>query len=231
MAEKRAENRAEPEQPPRSRRRAAVAATLVFPLLVSAGVHAPGWVQLALQTGAATPAPRSVDAPLSPFAHRPLPAPRDPAIGLTPVALELDRLFFATEFRGAETAPDFAGRLAAPAAGPSALELAQLLSFPRHDTDAIVVDQLAPPEEQVVFKDALIPEELAAVELLDPGSLFLPLCPAVPSMDCLRFDDFSTRDEVPIPEPASGALLGLGIALLAAARRGRRAFACMRGPA
>ena len=214
-----AERPLETGKPKRNRRKAAIAASALFPLLVSAGVMTPSLVELAFQTGGATGDPVQRSGAASPLAHQPLPAPRDPAVAFTPVALELDRVFFETQFRGAEPAPDFDGSLLGGAgSAPTASEIAQLLSFPRHDTDPIVLDELAPQEEQIVFKDALIPDQLPDLALPDQADMFLPLCSTIPATNCMRFDDFTTVVEpLPIPEPGTGALLAAGLALLAAA--------------
>jgi hypothetical protein len=224
MAEKPDATRPPARQGAPSRRRAAIAAAALFPLLVSAGVMAPGLVELALQTGGPSAGPALSGGVPSPFEHQPLPAPRDPAVALTPVALELDRVFFETDYQGADPALDYDGaRLGGAGAGPTAAEIAQLLSFPRHDTDPIVLDLLAAPEDQIVFKDALIPEPGPEVQLPDQSAMFLPLCPSTPSTNCVRFDDFTTvRAPSVIPEPATAPLVAAGLALLAVARRRRR---------
>lgn len=221
-----AEKPVETGKSPRRTRGAALAAAALFPALVSAGVFAPGLVQLALQSGdASSQGSLSLGTP-SAFERQPLPAPRDPAISFTPVALELDRLFVETEYRGVAPSQDFAGAGGGGAgAAPTPGELARLLSFPRSDTDPILLDAPDPHVEELVFKDALVPEQPAETQVADQGDLFLPLCGVLGSTDCIRFDDFTTvvGRSVPIPEPSSSGLLAAGLAVLARLRPRRRA--------
>jgi hypothetical protein len=217
-----AEGPVESQKAARSGRKRSLAAAALFPALVAMGALTPGLVELAMQSGeAGTPVPIRDGTP-SAFERQPLPAPRDPALGFTPVSLELDRLFFDTEYRGVEPSRDFAaGGAGGAGAAPSPAEIAQLLSFPRSDTDPIVLDQLEPYTEELVFKDALVPEQVADAQVPDPSQGFLPLCGVLTSTNCIRFDDFQTvvPRTTPIPEPGSGALVALGLGALAALRR------------
>jgi hypothetical protein len=220
-----AEKPVETGKSPRRSRKGALAAAALFPALVSAGVFAPGLVQLAMQSGEDAAQGTLREGAPSAFERRPLPAPRDPAIAFTPVALELDRLFFETEYRGIEPSQDFGGAPGGGAgAAPTPGEIAQLLSFPRSDTDPILLDMLDPHAEELVFKDALVPEQVADVLVPDQGEMFLPLCGAFPSSDCIRFDDFTPvlPRGVPIPEPASAGLVAIGLGVLASLRARRR---------
>src|SRR5262245_53019158 len=163
----------QPEQakaPKRARSKAAVAAIALFPLLVSAGVFAPGVVQLALQIGGAMAGQSQAGTPPGPLDHQPLPARRDPPLAFTPVGVELDRLFFESLFRGADAAAD--GTRGARGRGPEGRGPA---GFPRHDADGIVSDEEG-SEVAVIFDDALIPKEAPEIAMLDLDKFFLPLC-------------------------------------------------------
>jgi hypothetical protein len=220
-----AEKPVESERATRRSRRAPLAALAALPALVAAGALAPQLLQVALQSWSFSGSQAQPQEPPGPFEHQPLPAPRDPALGFTPVALELDRLFFQTEFRGVEPVPDGGAVFEGAGAGPSPAEIAELSTFPRSETEAIVLDELDPHQEPLVFEDALVPEEIAEALLPDQEDLFLPLCNTIPATNCIRFDDFTTvreQDAVPIPEPAVLALVAAGLAWLAAGSRRRR---------
>ena len=205
----------QPEQavaPKRTRSKAAVAAVALFPLLVSAGVFAPGVVQLALQIGGAMAGQSQAGTPPGPLDHQPLPAPRDPALVFTPVGAELDRLFFESLFRGTHPAADGTRGAAPGGRGPA--------GFPRHDADGIASNERGNQDAGVIFDDALIPKGAPEVAMLDLDKFFLPLCPTLPAQNCINFDDFTrVVPDTVIPEPATGSLFALGLALLATRRR------------
>jgi hypothetical protein len=154
---------------PRVRRpRATAVALALVPLLVSAGVMAPGVIaQLAAQSSNEQAEAKSFPEQLSPFEHRPLTLPRRLALGFA-----FDDLFVETS-----APPELAGRL-------TTRDLAQLLSFPRSQGDSIVLDDLDPHFEEIVFKDALVGEPV--VEITRPGieDEFLPNCGALHASNC-----------------------------------------------
>ena len=199
--------------PKRARSKAAAAAVALFPLLVSAGVLAPGLVQLALQVGGAISGGAPGGPGPGPFDHQPLPAPRDPALVFTPVSVELDRLFFESLFRGAHPVAD--GTPGARGPAPDGTP-----AFPRHDADGIASDERGNQDAEVVFADALVPKQAPEAAMLDLGKYFLPLCSTLPAQNCLVYDDFTrVSPNAAVPEPASAPLLAVGLLLLAARRR------------
>src|SRR5262245_40300881 len=208
-----AEQPVEAGAPKRGRSKAAAAVVALFPLLVSAGVFAPGLVQLALQVGGVIAGDAPGGPAPGPFDHQPLPAPRDPALVFTPVSVELDRLFFESLFRGANPPADGTrgARGPAPEGAPG---------FPRHDADGIASDERANQDDEVLFADALVPKQAPELAMLDLGKYFLPLCSTIPSQNCLVYDDFTrVTPRTAVPEPASASLFGVGLALLAFRRR------------
>lgn len=109
---------------------------------------------------------------------------------------------------------------------PRARALAALLSFSRNRGDTIVLDEVDQFVRTVVFKDVLT---TSVVEPSVGGNDFFELHPLrspIPFGNGVRFDDFvgggGGAELTPppvVPEPGTGALMGLGLACLASRRR------------
>jgi hypothetical protein len=89
----------------------------------------------------------------------------------------------------------------------------------------IVFDDVASFSDAIVFDDVLMEEQVAQVEpVVEFGPGGVPMCATLHAANCVRDDDFVDGiaiigDTRPIPEPHTGALLGLGLALLARRRK------------
>jgi nitrate reductase NapE component len=191
----------------RRRERFVVLAMGLFPVLVSVGFFAPGWVRVLATAQEIERPPRGPLADrIGPFAHRPLPAPREFFGGSAPELLDLDRLF-------------------APAgSGGASLDLAQrLASFPRSHSDVIVLDDVGSKPQSIAFKDMLM-DPPSSIAKADDDEGILPLCGAIPFGNCVRDDDFTgaglpIEQGQPIPEPGTAGLVALGLGWLARRRR------------
>ncbi len=216
-----ADGRPDGKRTARWRERAAVAAMVLFPLLVGAGFLAPGWVHVmavAQMTSASEQESEPVEDRVGPFARRPLPAPRIFFGGSKPELLDLEPVFVVPW--GGENRSG---------AGSAAL-IERLASFPRNEGDYIVIHDIGSPVPEVVFKDALEetmkPLDIAARE--DFG--IFPLCSSIPFGNCVRFDDLTGRratggGEQPVPEPSTGLLVALGLLAMGRYGAGRGAAA------
>jgi hypothetical protein len=208
------------KRPNRARKwqgRIAVVLFSLFPLAVLAGLLSPGVIALQTVTGSATAESAGPAAAAGALDFRgvnlnrsPLLVPRDFSAGFIPELLDLDQLFLDTAFR----------------VDPSGERLARLLAFPRSYGDAIVIDDADATPLDMLFDDALVGDTIAAVPDGLPDAFGLgPIGGSVPLGNRVRFDDFPSGapdDDVGgpvIPEPATGALLALGLGLLAIQRR------------
>ena len=137
-----AASRSRPERTRQWERRYALLASLMVPLLVLAGLLAPGVVQVmaqSLESDQATERPPLVQT-VGPLERLPLLVPRDFSAGFLPELIDLERLFEAQR-----------RRLASSDHGN-----ARLPSFARHHGDSIVLDDVGPVAEDVAFGDALM---------------------------------------------------------------------------
>lgn len=199
---------------PRSRRPAVVATLLaVLPLLAIAGLLAPGAVEVLAQA-AESESEASADTPArphNPLERQPLLIPRDLSAGFTPELLDLEHMFARTSFMDE----------------PLKRELARLLSFPRHHGDLIVLDDAGPALRKIAFRDALSDLVQSLGGALDPPPADLLPITFLPLGDGLHFDDLIVagdggNEPIPIPEPRTAVMVGLGLAVLARLRRLQR---------
>lgn len=177
----------------------------LFPLLVAGGFMAPGIVRvLALaEQGDESDFPKLRER-LTPYDKRPLLLPRDFRPGFIPALPNPDLLYVGSNYRS-----DLAAE-----------HLSRLMAYARSHTDAIILDDAGKYVYEVVFKDALLPDEMGS-EQFARDEMVTPLCGTLWAGNCVRFDDFvgAVVDVEPVPEPGTAGLVGLGLGLLALAGR------------
>ncbi len=205
-----AATRNRPERERQAQRRLALLSSFMIPLLVLAGLLAPGVVQVMAQSTERVPAierPPLVQT-AGPLERRPLLVPRDFSSGFLPELVDFERLFEGQRYRLASNDQSNA-----------------LPSFPRHHGDSIVLDDVGPVVEQVAFGDALITGAPTHRRLVEPDDSFFALCGVLPAANCVRFDDFTSGGgggHALVPEPSSGLMMALGLVMLAVAGRRQR---------
>ena len=207
-----AATRNRPERERQAQRRLALLSSFMIPLLVLAGLLAPGVVQVMAQSAErelAIERPPLVQT-AGPLERRPLLVPRNFSSGYLPELVDFERLFEGQRYRLASNDQSNA-----------------VPSFPRHHGDSIVLDDVGPVVEQVAFGDALITGAPTHRQLVEPDDSLFPLCGVLPAANCVRFDDFTGGTGgggglAVVPEPSSGLMMALGLVMLAVAGRRQR---------
>jgi len=195
------------------RRERSILTTLLwfFPLLIGAGIMAPGMVKvMAVEDESMGTSPLHLTRRLSRYAHQPLLLPRDFSSGFIPELLDLEHLFSRVDYM----------------ADPNAKEHARLPSFPRHFGDVIVLDDVDQRIREIVFNDPVLLSQTTAMVFPPPASDLLPLGGPNPIGPGPRFDDYlgpqiDVGEDFVVPEPSTGLLFGLGITLLGITGRKR----------
>lgn len=185
----------------------------LLPLLAFAGMLAPGYVKVQYEEQEESTTAKShgsvVFHPV-PLSRPPLMiVPRDPSTGFVPEMLDLESLFSGTRYRG-----------------ESGHRLASLPSFPSHEGDMIVIDDVDTFVADQIFKDLLKPSFVATRGVIWDPSLFDVIPPLFPIGNNSRYDDFPEPGLTPsngtvVPEPATGLLVSVGLVALGWSRRRR----------
>ena len=183
----------------------------LLPLFAFAGVLAPDLVNVVYEEEEEELYERRGSLVFQPtrLGRPPLIVPRDHSTGFAPLIFDVESLFTASEFRGEW------GR-----------RLSHLPSFPSARGDVLVIDDLDALVTDLVFEDLLEPAVIADNrEIWDP-SIFDVIPALYPIGNGFRFDDFpdpgvDVSDSFPVPEPATGLMVSLGLGVLAWSGRRR----------
>ena len=185
----------------------AVFLMLVMPFFIFMGVLAPAAVTVQLQEEEEQSGP-SQRLPWRPvrLSKRPLLIPRDYSAGFVPELVDLEALFAGRRYRAQESQ-----------------RISSLPSFPSSQGDTIVLDDIDAFVSDNVFDDPLDPTLVADTAGIWDPALFDIIPPLVPIDGQSQFDDFAgdnNDDPTPVvPEPRTGALLALGLAVMAIHKR------------
>jgi hypothetical protein len=200
------------EQTERRKRSALVVLFSLMPMLIGLGVLAPGMVQvMAVESDQLDGGHVRITRRLSRYAHQPMLLPRDFSPGFVPELLDLDHLFSRVEYAG----------------DPMARERVLLPNFESKFGNVIVLDDVDQRLREIVFKDPVLDNQLASNRYPPPAADLTPLGDSLTLTPGPRYDDYlgpqvDVGEDFVVPEPSTGLLFGLGLALLGGTRRARR---------
>jgi hypothetical protein len=181
----------------------------MLPLLVAAGIMAPGLVKvMAVEDDQLHPFSVRITRRLSRYAHQPLLLPRDFSVGFIPELLDLEHLFSRVEYMG----------------DPNAYARARIPLFPLDFGNVIVLEDVDQKIREIVFKDPVLMNTAQNTPMPPPAADLTPLGGPGPIGPGPRFDDYlgpqvDVNEDLVVPEPSTGLLFGLGLLILTTLRR------------
>jgi hypothetical protein len=181
----------------------------LLPLLIGVGIMAPGMVKvLAVEAQDTGPLSVRISRRLSRYAHQPLLLPRDFSAGFIPELLDLEHLFSRVDY----------------ISDPDAYDRQRLPHFALDFGNVIVLEDVDQRIREIVFKDPVLMNTAQNAAMPPPAADLTPLGGPGPIGPGPRFDDYlgpyvNVDENMVVPEPSTGLLLGLGLVLLGALRR------------
>lgn len=183
----------------------------LLPMLIGLGVLAPGMVQvMAVEADELDADNVRITRRLSRYAHQPLLLQRDFSQKFVPELLDLEHLFSRVEYMG----------------DPTARERVLTATFPSNYGNVIVLDDVDQRLREIVFKDPVLDNQIASNGYKPPADDLTPLGDDLSTTPGPRYDGYlgpniDVDPDFVVPEPSTGVLLGLGLALLGGVRRRR----------